>query len=154
MADESVKTTFSAFGDVFAVSPVFSKTSHQYVMETVFCLCPFVNPSRHLSMSLVFNAIRGTLVSSSSVLCVVSLVICPVPVPSDLCRRCNQSSHVARECVRAWGQPRPPYSVPVSSPPDSAPVPVSLDVDDLSSVSWDCTDPSIAFEDPPRRPRV
>ena len=70
------------FGDVFAVSLVFSKTSRQYILEAVFCLCPFVNPSCHLSMSLVFNAVRGTLESPSSVLYVVSLVICPVPVPS------------------------------------------------------------------------
>ena len=70
---------------MFAVSPVFSKASRQYVMETEFCLCLFVNPSRHLSMSLVFNCVRGTLVSPSSFLCAVSLVIFSVPVPSRAC---------------------------------------------------------------------
>ena len=71
---------------------------------------------------------------------------------------------MARECVRAWGQPRPPSFVPVSSPPNPAPVPglvpvsdVSAllnsapvrdpeDVEDLSSVSSDC--PELSAPDP------
>ena len=86
---------------------------------------------------------------------------CPL---SGLWRRCKEPGHVARKCVRPWGQSRPPSPVPVSLPPNSAPVPGLFpisdvfapldsaavpdpeDIEDLSSVSSDC--PALSAPDP------
>lgn len=104
--------------------------------------------------------------------------VCPL---SGLCRRCKQPGHVARECGRAWGQPRPPSSVPAPSDPnpdpfstpsdpvpvthpvpdDRSPVPGSEDDKDLSCNSSDRPDPasvpsyqSITLDDLPRILRI
>lgn len=81
---------------------------------------------------------------------------------------------MARECVRAWGQPRPPSFVPFSSLPNPSPVPgivpvsdVSAmlnsayvpdpeDVEDLSSIPTDCPELSAPdpFSDVPSYPSI
>ena len=60
---------------------------------------------------------------------------CPL---SGLCRRCKQPGHVARECVQAWIQPRPP--APLASDP-VVPDVSSGEEEDLSSVSSEVVEP-------------
>ena len=59
-------------------------------------------------------------------------------VSGILCRRCKQPGHVARECVQAWIQPRPP--APLASDP-VVPDVSSKEEEDLSSVSSEVVEP-------------
>ena len=61
--------------------------------------------------------------------------VCPL---LGLCWRCKQPGHVARECVQAWIQPRPP--APLASDP-VAPDVSSEEEEDLSSVSSEVVEP-------------
>ena len=58
--------------------------------------------------------------------------------PSGLCRRCKQPGHVARQCMQAWTQPRPP--APLASDP-VVPDVSSEEEEDVSSVFSEVVEP-------------
>ena len=178
LSDETVKSAFSSYGEVYSVS-------HGY-----FKVFPDLRNGNRLILMSVCNPIPSSL-NVLGFLCrtwhpgqPVHCTICkesgllPRACPlSGLCRRCKQPGHMARECRQAGCQPRPSSSVPVPVPVDPVPddpvpdpllvpVPVTGSEEDgeLSSVSSDHPDPpdpalvpsypSLTVDDIPRRPRI
>ena len=115
-------------------------------------------------MFTALNVVFGVLVSQPSVPFVVRPAIYPGPVHSRAFAGVA-STHVARGCGQAWGQPRPSSSAPVPSPssspvdpvPDPVPVPLTDPVPDDPSAPAPASVPSypsITVDDHPRTKHV
>ena len=121
LSDESVKSAFSAYGEVFSVRPVFFKDFPQLRNGNRVLLMSTREPIPSSLVVLGFPC--RTWYPGQPVKCPVcrqpghSPRACPL---SGLCRRCKQPGHVARECTQ--GPPR--STVPVSAPSTTSSAPV------------------------------
>ena len=116
VSDKSIVSVFSTYGKVYSVKSVYHKEFPAICTGTRTVLMSFNNP-----VPSVVN-VRGcdcrVWYPGQPAFCSVCRSCghlpraCPL---SGLCRRCKQPGHVARECLQAWGQPRPPAPVNVVS---------------------------------------
>ena len=144
MSDETVKSAFSAYGEVYSIRHAYFKDFPELRNGNRLLLMSVSNP---IPSSLnVFGFVCRAWHPGQPVNCSICKVsghlprACPLP---GLCRRCKQPGHVARECGQAGDQPRPPSSAsvpspslssspvdpvsdPVSTPSDPVPVPVPV----------------------------
>ena len=116
VSDESIVSVFSTYGKVYSVKSVYHKkfpaicTGTRTVLMSVNDSVPSIVNVHGFKCRVWYPG--------HPAYCSVSRSsghlprACPL---SGLCRRCKQPGHVARECVQAWVQPRPP--VPVASDP-------------------------------------
>ena len=162
LSDDSIKSAFSSFGEVFSISHAHFKDFPELRNGNRLLLMSVSNP-----IPSSFNVLGFVCRTWHPVHCTICKEsghlprACPL---LGLCRRCKKPGHVARECGQAGGQPRPSSSAPV--PVDPVPVTGSEDDGDLSSVSSDHPDPpapdpvpvpsypSLTVDDIPRRPRT
>ena len=116
MSDKSIVSVFSTYGKVYSVKSVYQKKFPAICTGTRTVLLS-VNDSVR-SVVNVHGFECRVWYPGQAAFCSVCRSsshlprACPL---SGLCRRCKQLGHVARECVQAWIQPRPP--APVASDP-------------------------------------
>ena len=135
VSDKSIVSVFSTYGKVYSVKSVYHNEFPAICTGTRIVLMSVNDP-----VPSVVN-VHGF---ECRVWCPCQPAFCSVcrssghlpracPL-SGLCRRCKQPGYVARECGRAWGQPRhsssasfpspSPSPSPSSSPVDPDPVPL------------------------------
>ena len=139
VSDKSIVSVFSTSGKVYSVKSVYHKefpaicTGTRTVLMSVNDPVPSVVNAHGFECRVWYPGQPAfcSVCRSSDHLSRA----CPL---SGLWRRCNQPGHVARESVRAWGQPRPP--APVASDPG---VSSSSEEEDLSSVSSEVAKPTL-----------
>ena len=139
VSDKSIVSVFSSYDKVYSVKSVYQKefsaicTGTRTVLMSVNDSVPSIVNVHGFECRVWYPAQPAycSVCRSSGHL----PRACPL---SGLCRRCKQPGYVARECVQAWIQPRPP--APVASDP-VVPDVSSEEEEDLSSVSSEVVEP-------------
>ena len=135
LSDESVKSTLSAFGDVYSIRHAYFKDFPDLRNGNRLLLMSVSSPIP--SSFNVHGFVCRTWYPGQPVKCSICKEpdhlprACPL---SGLYRRCKQPGHVARGCGQTRGQPRPVSSVPVPVPdpvPDPVPVATAPDPDSV-----------------------
>ena len=108
LSDESVKSAFSAYGEVYSIRHAYFKDFPELLNGNRLLLMSVSNP---IPSSLnVLGFVCRTWHPGQPVNCSICKTsghlprACPL---SGLCRRCRQPGHVARDCGQDGGQPRP-----------------------------------------------
>ena len=146
VSDESIVSVFSTYGKVYCVKSVYHKefpaicTGTRTVLMSVNDSVPSIVNVHGFECRVWYPGQPAycSVFRSSGHL----PRACPL---SHLCRRCKQPGHVARECVQAWIQPRPPAPLASNS---VIPAVSSEEEEDLSSVSSEVVEPPPSPPDP------
>ena len=159
LSNDSVKSAFSTYGEVYSVRHDFFKDFPDLQNGTRLILMSISNSI--LSSLNVLGFVCRAWHPGQPVYCTICKEsghpsrTCPL---SGLCLCCKQPGHVARECGQGRGQPRPSSVAPVDPAPVPDPDPFpdvtgSEDDEDESSVSSDQPDPVLPPDVPtPKSP--
>ena len=139
VSDKSIVSVFSTYDKVSSVMSVYHKVFPAICTGTGTVLMSFNGTVPFVVLVHGFNCRVWYPCQSAPCSVCRSLGHLPWAYPlSDLCWRCKQAFHRARECVRAWGHPRPLAHLGLDPVvPDVS----SEEEKDMSSVSSEVTEP-------------